>query len=366
MTFTAIEEAIYDMNIPTANFTFIRIVLIPLCWLTLSLSGCGQEQATPGKTGSGAAQEQAPAVSEPTRAPEPAAPQSAGKGLILVTGITGQQGGAVAEELLKRGYPLRGLTREMNKPEAQALASRGIEMVQGDFSDPASIQAAVAGAYGIFLNTPNGTDEVNQGKTVIDTARVAGITHIVYSTYTSADPVHGRPGMPKAEVESYLRDSGIGYTILRPVTFMENFGRTKSAILKDGIHDPRKPETKMLYISVNDIGFFVGEAFDNPKDWLGREQNIASDSFTNPELADMISRVSGVPVKFTQISWEEWGKQTPPYIVDLYKWYETSGFSVDIAGLRQQYPNLYTMERYLRENGWGNPETGAETNEGPE
>ena len=262
------------------------------------------------------------------------------------------QGGAVAGELLKRGYPLRGLTRDTGKPKAQALAARGIEMVQGDFSDPASIQAAIAGAYGIFLNTPNGADEVNQGKTLINIAKVAGISHIVYSTYTSADPVHGRPGMPKAEVESYLRSSGIGYTILRPVTFMENFARMKSAILSDGIRDPRKPQTKMLYISVKDIAFFTGEAFDKPTDWLGRELNIASDSFTNPELAAMISRISGVPVKFTQISWEEWGKQMPPYLVDLYKWYETSGFTVDVAGLRRQYPNLYTMERYLRENGW--------------
>ena len=351
------------MKIPTVNFFFKQIVLISVCWLMLSLAGCGQEPASSNKAGPGTAQERQPVVNEPAQTMEPAPSETADKGLILVTGITGQQGGAVAEELLKRGYPLRGLTRNLDNPEAQSLAAQGIEMVRGDFSDPPSIQAAIAGVHGIFLNTPNGPDEVTQGKTVINTAKVAGVSHLVYSTYTSADPKLGRPGMPKAEVESYLRDSGLGYTILRPVTFMENFARMKSVIPVEGIRDPRKPDTKMLYISVKDIAFFVGEAFDDPDAWLGRELNIASDEFTNPELADIMTRVTGIPIKYTRITWEEWGKQVPQYLVDLYKWYETSGFTVDVTGLRGQYPNLYTMERYLRETGWENLAPTGETQE---
>jgi hypothetical protein len=82
---------------------------------------------------------------------------------------------------------------------------------------------------------------------------------------------------------------------------------------------------------------------------------------TNPELADIISRVTGTPVAYAQVSWEAWGARTPAYLVDLYKWYETSGFSVDVAHLRRQYPNLYTMERYLRETGWENLRETTET-----
>lgn len=340
------------MNIPGSNFIIKLLILISVTSLAFGISGCEQETATSGNKTPESARERHPAEAEPAQATETEAPDAMGKTLVLVTGITGQQGGAVAMELLKRGYPLRGLTRDLSRPESRTLEAEGIEMIQGDFSDPVSIQAAVAGVHGIFLNTPNGPDEVDQGKTVIDTAKAAGASHIVYSTYTSADPENGRPGMPKAEVESYLRDSGLGYTILRPVTFMENFARMKSVIPVDGIRDPRKPDTRMLYISVKDIALFVGEAFDNPDKWLGRELNIASDEFTNPELADIMTRVTGIPINYTRISWEDWGKQTPQYLVDLYKWYETSGFTVDVAGLRGQYPKLYTMERYLRENGW--------------
>ena len=351
------------MKAPKIKPIIKQFYFILVSCVVFAIAGCGQESSTSGHNIPDAAQERQPAVVQPVQTTEPRMPETTGKALILVTGITGQQGGAVAGELLKRGYPLRGLTRDPGKPEAQALAAQGIEMVQGDFSDPASVQAAIAGVYGIFLNTPNGSDEVTQGKTVINTAKAAGVGHIVYSTYTSADPKLGRPGMPKAEVESYLRDSSLGYTILRPVTFMENFAGMKSIIPVEGIRDPRKPETRMLYISVKDIAFFAGEAFDNPDSWKGRELNIASDEFTNPELADIMTRVTGIPIKYTRITWEEWGKQVPQYLVDLYKWYETSGFTVDVTGLRGQYPNLYTMERYLRETGWENLAPTGETQE---
>jgi len=57
--------------------------------------------------------------------------QNAGR-LIVVAGATGNQGGAVARSLLDSGFRVRGLTRNPQKPEAQALADRGAEVVQGD------------------------------------------------------------------------------------------------------------------------------------------------------------------------------------------------------------------------------------------
>ena len=52
------------------------------------------------------------------------------KNIILVSGATGQQGGAVARELLTRGYPIRALTRNPESPAADALAKLGAELVQ--------------------------------------------------------------------------------------------------------------------------------------------------------------------------------------------------------------------------------------------
>ena len=70
--------------------------------------------------------------------------------LIVVTGATGKQGGAVARSLFGRGFRVRALTRNPQKPEAQALADHGAEVVQGDMEERSSMERALEGAYGIF------------------------------------------------------------------------------------------------------------------------------------------------------------------------------------------------------------------------
>ena len=68
--------------------------------------------------------------------------------LVLVAGVTGQQGGAVARSLIEKGHRVRGLTRNVDGAAAQAVAALGVELVKGDFGDPASLAAAVADMNG--------------------------------------------------------------------------------------------------------------------------------------------------------------------------------------------------------------------------
>ena len=70
--------------------------------------------------------------------------------MVLVAGATGKQGGAVARSVLDRGFRVRALTRDPEKPEARELADRGAEVVQGDLEDHSSLEAAVGGVYGVF------------------------------------------------------------------------------------------------------------------------------------------------------------------------------------------------------------------------
>src|SRR5215470_19318260 len=70
--------------------------------------------------------------------------------IVLVTGATGRQGGAVVRHMLPKGWKLRALTRNLKAEEAQALAKQGVEVVQGDLEDPTSIARAAAGVYGIY------------------------------------------------------------------------------------------------------------------------------------------------------------------------------------------------------------------------
>ncbi|MET3858545.1 NAD(P)-dependent dehydrogenase (short-subunit alcohol dehydrogenase family) [Rhizobium sp. OAE497] len=97
---------------------------------------------------------------------------------VLVFGATGQQGGAVASALRADGWSVRALVRNPDAQRSRDLASLGVEVVQGDFTDEASIRSAMAGVYGVFSVQPSSgqgavygvsdNDEVRYGKVVAD------------------------------------------------------------------------------------------------------------------------------------------------------------------------------------------------------
>jgi uncharacterized protein YbjT (DUF2867 family) len=116
---------------------------------------------------------------------------------ILITGVTGNQGGAVARALRGSGFHLRGLTRKPDSERAAALAHQGIEIVKGDLDDEATLRSALAGAWGVFGVQNAGKASVEQeeaqGKRLAALAREAGVHHYVYTSVGSA---HKQTGVP--------------------------------------------------------------------------------------------------------------------------------------------------------------------------
>ena len=148
--------------------------------------------------------------------------------VILVSGATGQQGGSVARNLLEWGFAVRALTRDAEKAAARELADLGAEVVGGDLEDRASIERVLDGVYGVFSVQQfwevGVEGEVRQGILLADAAKEAGVEHFVYSSVGSA---HRDTGIPhfdsKWDVEEHVRASGVPYTVLRPVFFMQNW-----------------------------------------------------------------------------------------------------------------------------------------------
>ena len=277
--------------------------------------------------------------------------------LILVVGATGQQGGAVARELLDRGYHVRGLTRNPGSDRAKAVAELGAEMVRGDLSDRNSLDRAVAGTYGVYAMTDfweHGYEgEVQHGKNIADAARKASVQHFVYSSVASADKNTGIPHFEsKYRVEIYLHELELPATVIRPVSFMENWSYAREALLRGVLEDPRKPDAKDSFIAVGDIGRFVAEAFDNPGDWIGVTRTVAGDQLTVSETAEVFERVLGQPVEYRQVSWEDFEAEEGPEMTVMLRWFEDTGYETDLATLREEYPWLLTLEEYLRQTGW--------------
>ena len=276
---------------------------------------------------------------------------------ILVCGATGSQGGAVARTLLDRGFRVRALTRDHQKPEARALAEQGAEVVQGDMDDRPSVDRALEGAHGVF-SVQNfweaGYDrEVRQGKTVADAAKGAGVGHFVYSSVGSA---HRRTGIAhfdsKREVEEHLRGLGLPRTVLRPVFFMQNWEMMREPILGGTLPQPLDPEKPFQQVAVEDIGAFAAMAFEHPDEWIGREVEIAGDERTMPEIAEAFGRVVGREVGYYQVPWDQFEEQMGGEYAVMYRWFNEVGYEADVEALRREHPGLIDFEGYLRGHGW--------------
>jgi uncharacterized protein YbjT (DUF2867 family) len=281
--------------------------------------------------------------------------------LIAVTGATGQQGGATARHLLAKGFKVRALTRDPQKPAAKALVEAGAQVVQADNEDRASLEAAFKGAFGVFSVQSFweiGTEgEIRQGKNIADAVKVAGVQHIVYSSVGGAERNTGVPHFEsKWQIEQHIRQLGLPATILRPVEFMENLNWSRPAILNGSFPSlGLRPQRKRYMIAVDDIGGFATMAFANAQEHIGKATEIAGDALTEQEIARTLSKVIGRPVQLVQPS------VTPDQpendeLLKMTRWFDKEGYQSDIPVLKAIYPPLQTLETWLRNTGWENAE----------
>ena len=277
--------------------------------------------------------------------------------IILVTGATGRQGGAVAAALLKTGFKVRGLSRNPESERAQAMTKRGVSMVKGDFNDSASLDAAMRGVDGIFLVTnfwEHGYEaEVQQGKNVVDAASRNKLEHLVFTSVANADDATGIPHFEsKYEIERYIHSVNIPYTILRPVSFMENWEYSKDEINAGKISSPFSLGTHVQHISVRDIGRMAALAFADPGNWQGRSLDIAGDENSMKQIVNLFSSVTGSPVEYIQVPWDVYEKAEGEEMTIMDRWIDNTGYSANINLVRSELKDMWTLEEYLHEANW--------------
>ncbi|GAA4660115.1 NmrA/HSCARG family protein [Streptomyces youssoufiensis] len=264
---------------------------------------------------------------------------------VLVTGATGNQGGATARALLARGRTVRALVRDPDKPAALALRTLGAELVRGDLNDAGSLRAAMAGVDGVFSVQPLAYEpetlatEVRQGKAVADAARETGVAHLVYSSVGGAERNTGIGHFEtKAEIERHILSLGLPATILRPVFFMDNLLHYADAQGERVLELPVRPERPMQMIASEDVARFVDAAFTDPDRYLGRQLEIAGDELTFTQVAQVYERVTGTPTRLAPLPIEE----------RMFAWFAEEGYRADIPSLRALRPDMLTFEEFLR------------------
>lgn len=281
-------------------------------------------------------------------------------GTVLVTGATGLQGGAVARELVRRGRAVAALVRDPASEAARALADLGVTLVRGDLDDEVSLRAAMEGVHGVFsvqtFMTPAGLGgEVRQGRAVARAAKAAGVAHVVYSSVGGAERDSGVPHFEsKRHIERYLEQLGLAVTVLRPSFFMDNFAAHGPQNV-DGTLVVRlalKPDTRVQFVAVEDIGFFAAEAFERPGQYVGRAVELAGDELSATEVAEAFAARTGLPARFEELPLD--AVAANPYIPNaaeialMFEWFQEHGYRADIAALRAEHPGLLSFAAYLK------------------
>ena len=279
---------------------------------------------------------------------------------ILVTGATGQQGGALARLLLERGQRVRALTRRADSPAAEALAGRGAELAVGDFDDRASLERAMRGIDAVFLMaTPfqAGIEaESRQAITVADAATAAGVSHLVYSSVANADRQTGIPHFDsKYPVERHIQALGIPSTIIGPVFFMDNFA---GPFLLPGLREGKlalalPASRKLQQVALADIAGFAALVLERREPFLGRRIDLASDERSGAEVAEILSRVLGRRIEYVELPLEA-VRAGSEDTFRMFEWFDQVGFSADIAALRREYPEVgwHSFEDWAKAQDW--------------
>lgn len=208
------------------------------------------------------------------------------------------------------------------------------------------------------MGNPN---EEKQGKALIDAAVKNGVKHFVYSsvdrggeTKSDVDPTNVPHFISKHNIEQHLirasQASAMGYTILRPVAFLEDltpdfFGKLFTTSWQNVLRN----EQKLQLVATSDIGFFAAQAFTKPEEYNGKRLTLVGDELTYDEFGAIFKQYTGraLPTTYgiiaTFINW---------MVKDLgmmFKWFRDVGYGGDIAQVRTLNPDLKNFKTWLKE-----------------
>jgi uncharacterized protein YbjT (DUF2867 family) len=197
---------------------------------------------------------------------------------MLIVGATGMLGGEICRQLAANGRkPIRALVRPTaDRERVKELRTLGVELVEGDLKDRASIDAACSGATAV-ITTATTTVSRQPGDTIqsvdqegqlqlVDAARAAGVSRFVYVSTSRQLDVASPLTTATRTVEQRLARSGMIYTVLRPSFFMEvwlspalgfDAANARAQIFGGG-------RQKISFVSFKDVARFAVDCLNNP------------------------------------------------------------------------------------------------------
>jgi uncharacterized protein YbjT (DUF2867 family) len=309
--------------------------------------------------------------------------QTAAK-IIAVTGATGAQGGGLIRTILAHpegGFSARAITRDPSSEKAKALAALGVEVVQGDLDDEASLVDAFAGAYGAYCVTNfwehfSPAKENTQAANLARAAKTAGVSHVIWSTLedvrkwvplsddrmpTLMDHYKVPHFDGKGESNHFFTDAGVPTTFLNTSFYWDNliyFGMGPKPG-EDGTLAITFPlgDAKLAGIAAGDIGGCAYGIFVAGSEMIGKTVGIAGGHLSGQEMAASLSKALGKEVRYNAVSPAVYRTFGFPGAEDLGNMFQFNAeFSDeycaarDLGASRKLNPDLHTFDKWLEEN----------------
>src|SRR5215469_792968 len=278
--------------------------------------------------------------------------------MILVTGASGNVGGAVLASVLKSGLPAAAMYLSESDARTAPVNAR---VVIADFKDKQSLRRAFENVDALFLVCSPIPELVELEGNAIEVAKELGIKHVVKNSSTGA----GRwdKSFPKwhTEVERLLQTSGVGHSIVRPNSFMQNITAFFAGTIQtqDAFYNSMGT-SRVSLVDVRDIADVVSSLLASGKPENRIYELHGPDALTYDEVAERVSKICGRTIRYIDMPMSDqkkalvgsgmpdWQAQALIDLQDYYRHGYGGECNDEIRLVTGHIPR--TFDRFLEEN----------------
>lgn len=226
---------------------------------------------------------------------------------VMLTGATGHFGSKVVEHLLASDFT-GDIAVSVRTPEkAKDLKDKGIEVRQGDFDQPESLD--FSGVDRLLIVSTDGDNETRkrQHKAAVDAAVKAGVSLIAYTSLVHADTSELVLAEVHKETEQYIKESGVAYTFLRNNWYLENELDSVKATMSGAPWVTSAPDGRVGWALRGEYAQAAAKVLTSD----GHENKIyelSGKPLSQSEFAAMLSRVLDINVPYKEVTDDEYAQ----------------------------------------------------------